>query len=92
MEESLRDEQYFDPDVFIFNGVSPTVEAFFPPVKLFHRLPGSLSAVNNLLFKKIIQSLLASVVFTTFTMYQNISICLRDRLNVLRVCHYSIAY
>ena len=36
--------------LFNFTGVSPTVEALFLPVKLFHRLPGSLSVVKNLLF------------------------------------------
>ena len=34
----------------IFGGVSPTVEALFLPVKLIHRLSGSLSVVGNLLF------------------------------------------
>ena len=74
MEGSLRDEQYFDRGVFIFNGFSPTIEVLFLSVKLLYRLPGSLSVVNNLLFKKSIQSLLVSAVFLAFNMYQNLSI------------------
>ena len=76
---------------FIFNGVSPTVEALLLPVKLFHRLPSSLAVVNNLLFLK---NYPVSVGYCSlcgiYCVSKALHYCLSDRLNIFRVCHYSI--